>query len=296
MTERLMACALFLLSGRALAGGDASSLKVGVTLHPYYSWVKSIAAGTPIEVRAVLPGEVDASNYQPNPEDIHKLADLDAIVINGVGHDDFIADMLKASGNTKVLVIRPNDDVPMIRSTRDSSVNSHTFISFTNAIQQTYAIAKALGGLRPELAGKLRDNAGAYARRLREIKNRAATQLAHAKVTRVVSVHDGYSYLLQEFGLELAGVVEPAHGLVPSAAELQQMIELMKREHVDIVLSEESFPAPLLKVLTTATGARVYIISHIATGAYSADEFERAMEKNAATLVKALVTDQASSP
>ena len=36
------------------------------------------------------PGEIDAGDYQPRPEDIKKLADLDAIVVNGIGHDDFI--------------------------------------------------------------------------------------------------------------------------------------------------------------------------------------------------------------
>jgi zinc transport system substrate-binding protein len=281
-----------LLAGSAFAAGGAP-LKVGVTLHPYYAWVKNIAAEMPIEVRAVLPGEVDASSYQPSPEDIRKLGDLDALVINGVGHDDFIMDMVKASGNTHVLVIRPNDETPMIRSSRDGTINSHTFISFTNAIQQTYGIARALGGLRPDLAQRLRENAAAYAKRLRDIKNRAAVELAHAKITRVVTVHDGYSYLLQEFGLEVAGVVEPAHGLVPSAAELQQMIALIQREHLRVVLSEEGFPAPLLKVLKEATGAKVYLISHIATGPYAADEFERAMQKNVDTLVQALVKDPA---
>lgn len=266
----------------------AAPLKVGVTLHPYYSWVKNVAGGLPIEVRGVLPGEIDAGNYQPSPADVQKLADLDAIIVNGVGHDDFIGPMIKASGNTKILVIRPNDDVPLIRSSRDGSTNSHTFLSFTNAIQQSYAIAKALGTLRPEWADTLRDNAAGYAKRLREIKNRAARELANARITRVVTVHDGYSYLLQEFGIQLAGVVEPSHGLTPSAAELQKMIELMKREKIEVVLTEESFPPPLLKVLQESTGARVYVVSHIATGSYAADEFEKAMARNADTLVKAL--------
>src|SRR5262245_51446895 len=87
-------------------GTPVQPLKVGTTLHPYYSWTANVVAGTGIEVRAILPGEVDAGNYQPRPEDIRKLADLDALVVNGVGHDDFIFDMLKASGNEKVTLIR----------------------------------------------------------------------------------------------------------------------------------------------------------------------------------------------
>jgi len=60
-----------------------------------------------------------------------------------------------------------------------------------------------------------------------------------------------------------------------------------------VVFSEESFPAQLTKVLREEGGARVYLISHIATGTYSADEFEKQMQKNAEVMVKALVTDPA---
>ncbi len=270
-------------------------LKVGVTLHPYYSWTKNVVAATGVEVRPVIPGEIDAGNYQPSPDDIAKLADLDAIVVNGVGHDDFIFDMIKASGNTRITIIRPNEAVPLMRATNGAGVNSHTFISFTNAIQQTYAIARALATLRPAFATAFQENAAAYARRLRTIKANAARTLADARVTRVVTVHDGYTYLMQEFGIEIAGVVEPAHGLVPSAAELEHMVDLMKREKIRVVFSEESFPEPLLNVLRESTVARVYIISHIARGEYSADEFERAMQQNVAAMIQALVTDPDAS-
>jgi len=281
-------------ASRAAAADAAPSpppLKVGVTLHPYYSWTKNVVGDTGVEVRPILPGEVDAGDYQPRPEDIKKLADLDAIVVNGVGHDDFIFDMIKASGNTKLVVIKPNDGVPLLKAANGGTVNSHTFISFSNAIQQTYAIAKALSALRPDLADTFQKNAADYARRLRAQKSAAAAQLVNARISRVVTVHDGYGYLMQEFGIDIAGVVEPAHGLVPSAQELAAMVDLIKREKIRVVFSEESFPEPLLKVLRDEGGARVYLISHIASGPYSADKFEVEMQKNTDSMVKALVTD-----
>ena len=268
------------------------TLKVGVTLHPYYSWTANIVGNLPgVEVRPLLPGAIDAGDYQPRPEDIKKIADLDAIVVNGIGHDDFIFPMIKASGNKKIVIIRPNAETPQIRAVHGNAVNSHTFISFTNAIQQTYAIEKALAQLRPELAAGFQKNAADYARRLRVIKARAAAQLANAKITRVVTVHDGYGYLLQEFGLEVAGVVQPAHGLTPSAAELESMVKLLKREKIKVVFSEESFPPALLKVLQSEAGVKVYIISHIASGRFTPDKFEKEMQRNVDTMVKALVTD-----
>jgi len=267
-------------------------LKVGVTLHPYYSWTKNVVGEAGGDVRPILPGEVDAGDYQPRTEDIQKIASLDAIVVNGVGHDDFIFDMIKASGNERIVIIRPNEGVPLLKAANGGTVNSHTFISFSNAIQQTYAIARALSALRPDLAPTFQANAADYARRLRAIKSKAAEQLVDARVNRVVTVHDGYGYLMQEFGIDIAGVVEPAHGLIPSAKELGTMVDLLNREHIQVVFAEESFPEPLLKVLRDEGHARVYIISHIASGTYTPDKFEVEMQKNVDSMVKALKTDQ----
>jgi len=278
--------------GQIQAQPAAATLKIGITLHPYFSWTKNVVGALPgYEVRPILPGEIDAGDYQPRPEDIKRLIDLDAIVVNGIGHDAFIFPMIKSSGNTRLKVIQPNEGTPQIKATRGAGVNSHTFISFTNAIQQTYAIQKALAALRPRDAAALQQNASDYARRLRVIKSRAASQLAEAKVTRVVTVHDGYGYLLQEFGIDLAGVVQPAHGLTPSGTELVAMVELLKREKIKVVFSEASFPATLLKVLQEAAGVKVYTISHIASGPFTADRFEREMQTNVDTMIRALVTD-----
>ncbi|HSP97256.1 MAG TPA: zinc ABC transporter substrate-binding protein, partial [Candidatus Dormibacteraeota bacterium] len=129
MTRALIAIACLLSIGAAAAAAEPTPvatrpLKVGVTLHPYYSWTSNVTRGTDVEVRPILPGEIDAGDYQPRPEDIKKIADLDAIVVNGVGHDDFIFDMIKASGSDKIVIIRPNDGVPLLKAANGGTVNS----------------------------------------------------------------------------------------------------------------------------------------------------------------------------
>jgi zinc transport system substrate-binding protein len=286
-----IALAMLLSAATVASPQSPHRLQVGVTLHPYFSWTANVVRGCDVDVVPILPGEVDAGDYQPRTNDIAKIGGLDAIVVNGVGHDDFVFDMINASGNDRLRIIRPNDGVPLLKAVNGGTVNSHTFISFSNAIQQTYAIAKALSSLRPDLARRFDENAADYARRLRAIKARAAEQLVDARVNRVVTVHDGYGYLMQELGIDVAGVVEPAHGLLPSARELGQVVDLLRRDHVEVVFSEATFPAPLVKVLHDEGHARVYVISHIATGAYTPDKFETEMERNVDTVVKALVTD-----
>jgi len=57
------------------------------------------------------------------------------------------------------------------------------------------------------------------------------------------------------------------------------------------VFSEETFPPQMLKVLQDEGGAKVYVITHIASGDYTADKFEREMQRNVDTLIRALVTE-----
>jgi len=88
-----------------------------------------------------------------------------------------------------------------------------------------------------------------------------------------------------------AGVVQPAHGLTPSAAELRDMVKLLQREQIKVVFSEETFPPQMLNVLQDEARVKVYIISHIASGPFTADKFEREMQKNVETMIRALVTE-----
>ena len=229
------------------SAADARALKIGVTLHPYYSWTEERRRRRCPAMRcaSILPGEIDAGDYQPRPDDIKKLVDLDAIVVNGIGHDDFIiADdqgvgQQEASSSSARTTRRRR-----FTSARGGSVNSHTFISFTNAIQQTYAIQKALAALRPQDAGR----AAAERRRLRPAAARSSSRRRRSSWPRPRSRASSPSTTAtatccRSSASRSPASSQPAHGLTPSAAELRDMVELLQREKIQVVFSEETFPA-----------------------------------------------------
>jgi zinc transport system substrate-binding protein len=265
----------------------ATPLRVGVTLHPYYSWTAEVTRGLEVEVVPVVPGDLDIGSYQPRPQEVALLGTLDALVVNGLGHDAFIDEMVRASGNRRLLRIRVNDGTPLLVTQGHLEFNSHTFLSLGNGVIQCHVIARALASLKPEWRDTLERNAAAYAKRLRRLRAQAVSALAFAKERRVITVHDGYSYLLQELGLSLAGVVEPAHGVLPTARELSDIVALVRAQDVRVVLSEESFPEAFVAELRSA-GAKVVVVSHIATGVFSNERFEAEMTANLATIVRAL--------
>jgi zinc transport system substrate-binding protein len=265
----------------------AAPLKLGVTLHPYYSWAARVTEGLPVELVAVVPGDVDIGSYQPRPQDVATLKTLDVLVENGLGHDAFLDEMVRAAGNEKLTRIRMNEGTPLLLTHGGTAPNSHTFLSMGNAALQSYTLARALAQLRPEWRPALERNAAAFARRLRAMRAATVSALSTVKQRRVVTVHDGYAYLLQELGLELAGVVEPAHGLLPSASELGDVVQRLKARQVRVVFSEETFPPAMAKVLEEA-GARVVVVSHVATGDFTPTRFEAELQRNLDAIVQVM--------
>ena len=289
----LLACLRVLATAQAADG--APKLKVGITLHPYYSFVTAIA-GERAEVVPLVDAGFNSHNYNPQPADLKRAMTLDALVLNGVGHDPFALEIVAAAGRKDSLpLIHANAQVSLVPIAglegAEKAVNPHTFISISAAIQQVNTIADGLSRLSPADAPEFRRNARAYTGRLRRLKAETMTRIAALPrlELRCASVHGSYDYLLSEFGLEIAFVVEPAPGMQPSATQLRRTIETLKARKIQVLFAEEEFPAAYVETIRAATGVRTRFLKHLTSGAYSAEYFEAGMRYNLDQLAEALL-------
>lgn len=276
----------------------AGRMRVGVTLHPYYSYVTNIV-GDKADVVPLIPAGFNPHAYEPRAEDIQRIGSLDVVVLNGVGHDDFADRMIAASSKPKLPVIEANAQVPLLaavgaagrgKDTSGQVVNPHTFLSVAASIAQVNTIARELGKLDPANAETYRTNARAYTQRLRKLRADALAQLTKAPGAslRVATIHGAYDYLLREFGLEVTAVVEPAHGIDPSPAQLKATIDMLRNLDVKVIFSEVDFPSTYVDTIRRETGVRLYALTHISYGEYTKDKFEKDTAHNLATVVRAI--------
>ena len=292
---------LMLLTASSLAAEE--KLSIGVSLHAYYSWAKTIV-GDRAEVVPIIAEGADPHSYQPRPEDIQKITELDAIVINGMGHDDYIKPMIKAAGNQNLVVIDPHKDVPLMpshqkiydfeKSDREQKIsyNSHTYIAINGAVQQIYNITNALAKLSPGNSDRFRQNARSYSKSLRKMLA-AALQKINANKSdslRIATVHDGYAYLLSELGIEVTAVIQPRHGIEPSPRQLQDTIKRIQRANVNVLLGELDYQKKYVDIIYQETGCRIYQLSHVSNGPYTKEKFALDMKKNLDTIVQAVAS------
>ena len=92
----------------------AKTLKVGITLHPYYSFVANIV-GDRAEIVPLIDADANPHGYAPQPADMIRITSMDVLVVNGIGHDTWAFEILDAAGMRKKLkLIYANDGVSLI--------------------------------------------------------------------------------------------------------------------------------------------------------------------------------------
>jgi zinc transport system substrate-binding protein len=273
---------------------QAEGLRIGITLHPYYSFVANIV-GDRAEIIPLIDANANPHGYAPQPGDMIRMTSMDVLVVNGIGHDSWALEILDAAGVRETLpLIYANDGVSLIPVAGDPSgekvVNPHTFISTTAAIQQVYTIARKLGELDPENASAFRDNARRYALELRKLRSEFDQQVAGVNLSsfRCATMHSGYDYILQELGLQVTAVIEPRHGVEPTARQLADTIDRINAANVNVLFAEKYFASKLSDTIREATGVNMYSISHISSGDYTPDKFMEEMRENLDTLAGAI--------
>lgn len=290
--KKLIAILLTGLSASLAFAQSGDRLTVGVTLHPYYSFVANIVQDR-ADILPLIQAGYNPHGYSAQPDDMKRAMDMDVIVMNGIGHDAWADEILQAAGQDERSLPRiyANAAVALMPvSGKDQTVNSHTFISTTAAIAQIYEIAKQLGVQDPDNADFYRMNAREYATKLRRIKAEYMPEIASIDASnfRAATMHGAYGYLMQEFGLQITAVVEPRHGVEPTARQLAETVDEINASGVNILFAERFFASKLADTLEAETGVRIFSFSHISDGEFNADHFEEEMRYNIEELRAAL--------
>src|SRR5690606_20037329 len=90
-SRALMPSILALVPGAALA----AALRIGVTLHPYYSVAANIVGDRAEIVPLIEAGNIP-HNCTPQPNDMKRVLEMDALIVNGIGHDEWAFEIVKA--------------------------------------------------------------------------------------------------------------------------------------------------------------------------------------------------------
>jgi zinc/manganese transport system substrate-binding protein len=178
--------------------GDAKPTVVTST--DVYGAVVRAVGGDLVTVRPLIHDpEADPHSYESTPADAAAVAGAAVVVTNGGGYDDFVPELVEASGGHPTLI----DVVALsgLPGAGAAGFNEHVWYSLPTVRKLAGQLATDLGAADPADAATYAANAGAFSARIDGlVADTAAIGAAHPG-TRVAVTEPVPGYLLQAAGL-----------------------------------------------------------------------------------------------
>lgn len=274
--------------GPAVCRGAESPVRILTSFYPLYIATLNVAHDVPGVTVANLtqPQTGCLHDYQLTTEDLTKLATADVFVVNGAGMESFLGKVVQELPQLKL--VRASEGIALIKGEGEEGDNPHIWVSVSLYMKQIENLTAQLSRIDPAHAGQYRANADAYLAKLEKLRSAMHEGLKDLRTRDIITFHEAFPYFAQEFGLNIAAVIEREPGSEPSAKELAETVELIKKSGLKALFAEPQYSAKAAETIARETGATIYTLDPGVTGPMEADAYLRIMEQNLAELQKAL--------
>ena len=293
-------CSLLVLclfhAGNNISVAKAARLNILTSFLPIYIFTKNVVGSRAgVDVTCLLPPEVDPHDYHMRPSDMKKIVSADLIIINGLGIEDFLVEIL-AEGRTKDTLLESSMGLPLIRGDNngnehhhyDDEYNPHTWVSPKMAALQVKNIAEFLSKADPEGRGEYLENAKKQIKVFEILQNEFLQNIKPLSSKKIVTFHRAFDYLARDTGIEILDVIYRSPGEEPSAGQLSSLIKLMKKNDVRLIFTEPQSTSKLPAIIAKEAGAEVFKLDPVSTGEFREEYYIEAMRKNMTILVEVL--------
>jgi zinc transport system substrate-binding protein len=275
----IMIAFVFSWAGQAFAVEKAPAhIKVVASFYPMYIMARNVAEGVPgVTVENLTPPVTGClHDYAITTSDMRKLADADVLVVNGAGMESFLEQVITQYPAVKV--VRLSDGIPLLQGAEGD--NPHVWVSVSYAIRQVEHLGAAMQAADPAHAPMYQKNTEAYVMRLKALQQKMHAELEPYKGKEIITFHEAFPYFAEEFGLNIIAVVEREPGSAPSAKELAETVDLIKKVGIKTLFSEPQYSGVAAQTIARETGAVIYTLDPAVTGDDTLDAYIRIMEQN----------------
>ena len=237
-------------------------IRVITTSADLKSLVESVG-GDRVEVESLAALEQDPHSIELKPGQLARARGAALLVKIGLDHEPWLARLstpkvavLDASKNVRLLQI----ETPRLRVERKAHVhafgNTHYWLDPYNAKPIAASILEALAKQRPADKSLFEKNRDAFLSRLDAKIAEWEAALQSYRGTKVVVVHDSWTYFADRFGLQIVAAAEPHPGVPPSPAELAALFKRMRDSDVRLLIADPYSNPALVRQITDKGGAQ----------------------------------------
>ncbi len=277
----LLALAL-LLAGCASSGVSA---QVVATTRPVYDFTQRLCAGTDISVTLLVTENVSClHDYTLQVRQMRAVESAELLILSGGGLEEFLGDLPEsadtvcdASTGLSLLHAQHGHD-------HDHGDDPHIWLSPGNAKMMAENICAGLSARYPRYKDVFSANLETLLRDLEDLQAYGEAALSDLRGRELITFHDGFSYLAEAFHLTILRAIEEESGSEASAAQLIELIRLVKSHDLQAVFTEVSGTTAAASIIAAETGCEVCSLDM----AMSQRDYFEAMYYNIDTIREAL--------
>ena len=213
--------------------------------------------GDKISVESMAKGYQDPHFVEAKPSFLLKLQRADLLVVVGLQLEiGWLPPLITQSGNSRIQVgangyldasqFAEILEIPQGSITRAMGDvhplgNPHYWLDPDNGRRVARGIAGKLGEMDPEDAAYFQQRFQDFDRRLSEADKKWQADMKPFHGRKVITYHNSAPNLAHHFGLNVVGFVEPRPGIPPTPSHTMEVINMMKRDHVKVIMVEPYF-------------------------------------------------------
>lgn len=273
---------LAVLAGCA-SGARTSPADILATTAPVAEIAGALVNGTGLTVDTLIAESVSClHDYSLSVRQMEAVQRSTLVLLSGCGLEEFMADALygrdviEIAGGVTVHETDGHDhdhdhDHEHEEDGHDHELDAHIWLDPDNLAIMTHNAAAALRERWPEHADTITQNEAAFCDQLAALKTYGQQELAALSCRELVTFHDGFSYFADAFDLTIAASMEIEAGSEPSAAELREIVTLVRERGIPAIFTEKNGTTDAAGIVSRETGAEIYTLDMgMETGALAA--------------------------
>lgn len=250
MSRRLGLVLAAVVAARPLA---ADALRAAATIFPVYDILREVG-GPAVEPVLILPPGASPHTFEPRPSSAKAAARSAVLFRIGHGLDDWAVRLAEASGVRRVVAV---DAGVRLRRYRDGSVDPHYWLACENGKAIARSVAAELARLLPSRRAEIDGRLAAYLQRLDAADAEIRRMLSGLPSRAIASLHDGFGYFADAYGLEVAAVFEPSGDREPGPRAVSDFERRVRAAKVRAIFAEPQLPKDAIRPIAGDLGLPV---------------------------------------
>jgi zinc transport system substrate-binding protein len=248
-------------SERDPGGSTDGAISVVTAFYPLQEAAERVG-GSRVAVTNLTPPGIEPHDLELTPQAVADIQSADVVFYLGEGFQPAVADAVDGAEGVTVdlLADLPTVEPPAGVAEPGLIVDPHVWLDPALYGQMVAGVEGGLAQADPSGATAFRSNAKTFTGELEALANEFNRGLASCERNTIVTNHAAFGYLAAAYGLVQEAISGLAPDAEPSAQRLAALKDLVEREGVSTVFTEDLVSPKVAETLATEAGVTTEVL------------------------------------